>query len=121
MEKSILCFYNDLKKSRNECPWSKDQSIHNALDQLQSEINEAKTELEKGDKNKLHKEIGDIFWDTLFLLILVEEKGVDIKELIDNANKKLINRKPWVFGDMKLTSKQEAMDLWNKIKENEKD
>ncbi len=120
MEKSILNFYNDLKKSRNDCPWSSDQSIEDGLDQVQSEVDEARHDLKNEKYNDLHKEIADIFMDSLFLLILIEEKGVNVKELIDNTNKKFTNRKPWVFSDMKVSSKQEAVDVWNEIKKNEK-
>lgn len=122
MKESFEKFYNDLKLSRKKCPWAKEHILSQHLNDLRSEIDEVEQALKKKDDLNLKEELGDVFWDTLYMLVIAEEeKGFNIKEIIENARAKQIRRKPWVFGNVKVNSKEEAIKLWNEIKKKEKE
>jgi len=122
MERTIKRFYKDMKKTRKYCPWAKEQSLKNFLDELKSEIEEAKIAIKNNDEENLKEELGDIFCDTLFLMIIANEEGYDIREIIKNANKKQRRRKPFVFKTPpKKVTLDEARKIWKDAKQKEKE
>ena len=59
--------------------------------------------------------------DLIFVCVIAEEKELfTIKDVVEGVNKKLIRRKPWVFGNETVKSKEESVKRWNEIKEEEK-
>ena len=121
MKDLVEQFYKDIKRSREACPWAKGQSLENFFGELKKEIDEAQLAIDKNDMANLKEELGDIFWDALFMMVIAEdEKGFDIKEMIENAHKKLLRRKPHVFGSAKAETKEEAVRLWDEAKKREK-
>ena len=121
MKDTIDNFYLDIKKTISECPWAKERTISDSLVELKKEVVEVNEALEKGDDVNLEEEIGDVFWDALFLLAIAEkEKGFDIKSLIKYSHDKLKRRKPWVFGNETVIDSDDAVRRWNEIKKEEK-
>jgi len=121
MKDSFENLVNALKKSRKECPWSKEQEIEEHMRELHNEVGEAFQSIIKKDHDNLKEELGDILMDVMFVSIVAEEKGLfTINEMIEEVKEKLIRRKPWVFGNEKITSKEEAARRWNEIKAEEK-
>ena len=121
MKNQFEKLYHDLKLARKKCPWANQQTLFAHVEELQEELDEVKQAIEKNDDKNLKEELGDVFMDAFFLMVIAEEKGIDIKETIKNVNDKLVRRKPWVFGDMKVSSKEEAIRIWNEIKKKEKE
>jgi len=110
-----------LKKSREKCPWSRDREIEEHIHELVKEAQEAFEATEKKDYENLKEELGDLLMDLVFISIIAEEKKLfSIKEIIEDVQKKLIRRKPWVFGNETVTTKEGAVARWNQIKEQEK-
>lgn len=121
MKESFESFVKALKKSRKECPWAKEREIETYVHELISEANEVLAAVEKRDYENLKEELGDLLWDLLFISIIAEEKGLfTIKEMVDNAREKLIRRKPWVFGNENILTKENAIKRWNELKGMEK-
>jgi NTP pyrophosphatase (non-canonical NTP hydrolase) len=116
-EKSLKSFYDLLKLKREKCPWSKELDIEETLKLLEGEISEAKAEI--NNLPNLQDEIGDVFWNVMVLVLLLEEKGVDFSDIIDSCSAKLTRRSPYIFEDKAIT-KEEAIVAWRKIKEEEK-
>lgn len=106
----------------NECPWGKEQTLEEHLKELSSELEELKKAFEKNDIENLKEELGDVFYDSLFLLLLAEkENGMNIEEIIRDVREKVERRKPYLFQDMKVDTKEKALKIWNEIKEKEKE
>lgn len=120
MKSEMSDFYDDLKKAREKCPWANTQTLLNHIHELEKEIEEVKLAIKNNDDKNLKEELGDVFMDALFLLVIAEEKGIDSGEVVKMVNEKLVRRKPWVFGDAKVNSKEEAIKMWNEIKKKEK-
>jgi uncharacterized protein YabN with tetrapyrrole methylase and pyrophosphatase domain len=110
-----------LRKNRKECPWANDREIEEHVHEVVSEAKEALAAVENGDDENLKEELGDLMMNILFIGVVAEEKKLfTIKEMIEDVKQKLFRRKPWVFGDEKIGSKEDALRRWNEIKEKEK-
>ena len=121
MKDSFEKLVNDIKKCRKECPWMRRQDLKKQKDEMLSEAKEVAEAIEKGDFENLREELGDLFYDTLHLIEIGVEKGLfTTKDVIDDVNAKIRRRKPWVFGNAKVNTPEEAIAMWNKIKEKEK-
>lgn len=113
-EKSLREFYKLLKLKREKCPWSKELDFEQTLKLLEGEIREARAEI--GNLPALSEEIGDVFWNTMVLVFLLEEEGVDFSEVIEKCSEKLKRRSPYIF-EKELVTKEQAINIWNKVKE----
>ena len=121
MENSFKSLVESLKKSRKECPWSKERTIEEQVYELINEANEVLESVKKKDIGNLKEELGDLLMDLISIGVLAEEEKLfTIKEMIEGVKQKLITRKPWVFGGEKVTTKEEAIKRWNEIKKLEK-
>ena len=81
-----------------------------------------KEAIENNDYINLNEEVGDVFYDSLFLVMLAEkENGAKRDDTIRRVREKIQRRSPWLFGDMKVDSKEEALRIWNEIKQKEKE
>ena len=113
-----------IRRIVKECPWGKDQTLKEHIKELRSELEELKGAFDNKDLEEIKSELGDVFYDSLFLLILAEkEHDVDIEEVIKRVREKVERRKPYIFGDMKPDSKnlskEEALKIWNDVKKKE--
>ncbi len=119
--KEMQKLFDALQQSRKKCPWSKEQELQEHFKELEREIEEAKEALDKKDYANLKEELGDVLMDLVFISIIAEEEKLfSLQDMMESANTKLRRRKPWVFGDEKITTKQEAIKRWNEIKSEEK-
>ena len=107
--------------NRKKCPWAKGRTMAQHVLELESEVKELRDGIEANDVENIKEELGDVFWDAVFIGVLAEEKGLfTMKEMFEEANRKFKNRKPWVFGNEKVASAEEAVKRWNEIKAEEK-
>lgn len=117
-------FVNNLRECRSgnkACPWEKEQTFESRTKELLLEAEEVKEAVEKKDYENLKEEVGDVIWDSIALIVIAEEKGLfTAQDVFKNLNSKITRRKPWVFGDVKVNTKEEAVAEWNKIKKIEK-
>jgi hypothetical protein len=69
----------------------------------------------------MREELGDVLLQVIFHAQLAEEAGrFDLEGVAREINDKLIRRHPHVFGDGKLSTSDEVIAQWDKIKEGEK-
>lgn len=121
MEKSFLELHRALKRCRQECPWTREQELEKQADEIVSEAAEFKEAVEKNDVGNMREELGDLIMDILFVSVIAEEKGLfTLKDALDEVYEKLRRRTPWVFGNEKVSTKEEAVQRWKEIKEEEK-
>ncbi len=102
-------------RSKDGCPW--DQKLATD-DVILSLIEESYEYLETADKAD---EIGDILIN-LFMLINIhlEQNDFKLNDPFVKACKKLYTRHKHVFGDIIVNNSDEAINLWNKVKQEER-
>ncbi len=101
--------------------WDKQQPHESLLPALKEETGEVANAIKNKDTLNLKEELGDLLYQIIFHPRIAEEND-DFK--IDNVLKgiieKLIRRHPHVFDDIEVSSTEEILENWKKIKEKEK-
>lgn len=104
-------------RSKNGCPWDREQTHKSLLPYLIEEAYEVVDTIEAGDDERLKEELGDLLLQIIFHAQIAEEEGrFDIQEVIDHLNDKLKARHPHVFGRKKASSSEEVLRNWEHIK-----
>ena len=110
-----------LLRAPEGCPWDREQTHQSIRRNFLEETYEALDAIDRNDLPGMKEELGDVLLQVVFHTQMEKEKGVfDINDVADGICKKLIYRHPHVFGDAKVNSVEEGLDLWNSIKEQEK-
>ena len=99
------------------CPWDKTQTFESLIKDLYGEVDELGEAIKNKDMDNLEEELGD----TCFSLALIMQIGIDEKlftpkSIFERITKKIIARHTWVFGDDKVKTPEEALELWKKNK-----
>jgi len=121
---SILEMNNLINYMRHEkkCVWLQSQNFDIILKELKSEINEVEKEIKSSNKEKLNDELLDVLWDILLLLSFAEdEKDFDISKQSKKQINKIKRRKPYLFGNERANTPEEASVIWNRVKKKEKE
>ncbi len=112
----------NIRKCRKECPWMKMQTLEKHSNELFDELNEVVQAIRNNDPENLKEELGDLLHDVLCLVEFASEKfGFTAKDVMDGVTKKMVRRKPWVFGNEKAETPEAAVKRWNEIKKLEKE
>ncbi len=107
------------------CPWDAEQT-HRTLGQyLLEEAYEAFDAIQEadatGDTTNLREELGDVLLQVVFHSEIAAERGdFTIEDVSAGVAEKLIRRHPHVFGELELTTADEVLDNWDKLKEHER-
>lgn len=65
------------------------------------------------DRTALREELGDLLLQVVFLSQLAKEEGsFTFDDVVTDIHDKLIYRHPHVFGDVKATNSEEALQSW---------
>ena len=108
-------------RSENGCPWDRKQTEESMIPHLLEETGEVVDAIRNKDMENLCEELGDVLYQIMLISRIAEEKGIfTIDDVVDGISKKMIRRHPNVFGDIKVNSWEEGMDLWNRMKTEEK-
>jgi len=106
-------------RSRDGCPWDRQQDFASMKSQFLAEVYEYIDALERDDSPAMAEELGDLFFHLLFFCRLGEDDGrFSLVEVLRRIRAKLVRRHPHVFGDgagQKITC-DEVADNWEKIK-----
>ncbi len=99
------------------CPWDRAQTPDTLRAFLLEETHEALAALDARDAPNLKEELGDLLYQIVFLSELARRKGdFDLPGVIGGIADKLTRRHPWVFGDEKVASPEEALRNWERLK-----
>ncbi|MBI1969104.1 nucleotide pyrophosphohydrolase [Candidatus Woesearchaeota archaeon] len=110
-----------MKCNIEHCPWGKEQSLETIKKEFLSEAEEVAKAIDAKDYENLKEELGDAFWDLLFLTSIAEKEGLfTMKAVLEAINEKIERRKPWLFGKMEIHSIEEAVQHWQHVKKKEK-
>ena len=70
--------------------------------------------------NNICEELGDLLLQImLHSEIGFEEKQFDLRDVIENLNKKIVNRHPYVFKKKEKVSLKKSQEIWGNIKNSE--
>ena len=109
-------------RSENGCPWDRKQTHESLKECLVEETGEVLEAIDKKDDANLCEELGDVLLQVVMHAQIAAEEGrFTIEDVISGVNEKMIRRHPHVFGDLKVSSVEEGLDLWEQIKQKEKE
>ncbi|HHH29951.1 MAG TPA: nucleoside triphosphate pyrophosphohydrolase [Polyangiaceae bacterium] len=103
------------------CPWDREQSYESLRRYVLEEAAEVVDAIDRGDRQDLRDEIGDLLLQAVFLGELARREGAFgpddvVKAIVD----KLVRRHPHVFSDVEVDSASEVLGSWERIKASER-
>jgi MazG family protein len=105
------------ERLRRDCPWDRAQTARTIVPHTVEEAYEVADAAIAGDDAKLLDELGDLLFQTVFLALLLEERGAgDLARVARGSHQKLVRRHPHVFGDTELRTPAEVKARWETIK-----
>lgn len=108
-------------RSEDGCPWDRKQTHESLLSCLKEEAGEVAEAIEKQDMDNLCEELGDLLFQVMIHSRIAEEEGFfTIDAVIQQICEKMIRRHPNVFDGMVVSSEEEGLALWKRIKSEEK-
>ena len=106
----------------NGCAWDKEQTTVSFTKHVKEETEELLEAIASKDTAHIREELGDAIWSLIFFAKLAEKENLfTIDEALKEVKEKIIRRHPHVFGDVKVSSVEEIMDNWERIKREEKE
>ena len=103
------------------CPWDREQTYESLKRYVLEEAYEVIDACDTGGM-KLADELGDLLLQITMLSQIGSEDGTFcFDDVCDLVSKKMIQRHPHVFGNVKADTSEKVLDNWEKIKRNERD
>jgi len=102
------------------CPWDQEQTFHSLRSYILEEVYELFEAIDDDDTVEILQELGDFFFNALFLCKIAEkEKRFTTEDVLHFIKEKLIRRHPHVFADAEINSVDELYKQWETIKSKE--
>ncbi len=99
------------------CPWDREQTHASIAKNVIEEAYELADALEKGDLAHVTEELGDLLMQVIFHIQIAENNGeFEASAVYSGLCRKLIDRHPHVFGEVKAANSQESLSVWEKQK-----
>ncbi|HEX4768983.1 MAG TPA: nucleoside triphosphate pyrophosphohydrolase [Lichenihabitans sp.] len=103
------------------CAWDLAQSFESIVPYTIEETYEVADAVERGDREDLRDELGDLLLQVVFQARIAEEEGsFDFGSVVEAITTKLIRRHPHIFGDRRDLTADEVKRQWNEVKDAEK-
>ena len=103
------------------CPWDAEQTHESIKKGFIEETYEVIEAINKKDNELLQEELGDVLLQVVFHAEIEKELGTfDFSDVTDGVCKKLVERHPHVFGEVKVSSTDEVLSNWDDIKRKSK-
>jgi ATP diphosphatase len=108
------------------CPWDREQTLESLKPFVIEEAHEVVDAIERGDRDELRGEIGDLIFEGVFLAQLCADAGhFSIVEALHDVRAKLVRRHPHVFAPDEPTAHVTTPDAvkgkWEEIKAAERE
>src|SRR6267143_2592601 len=103
------------------CPWDREQTFDSIKPYTLEETYEVLEALDNRDWEELPGELGDLLLQILFYSEMAKEQGsFSIDDVLDRLSRKLVDRHPHVFGDVKADTSAEVLRNWEALKAEER-
>ncbi len=110
-----------LLRAPGGCPWDRVQTNESIKGNVVEEAYELADAIERGDDDGIEEETGDVMLQAVFHAVIKEEQGVfNSADASTRLVKKLIFRHSHIFGKDKAGDSGEALGVWEKNKNVEK-
>jgi uncharacterized protein YabN with tetrapyrrole methylase and pyrophosphatase domain len=107
-----------LTKNLDTCPWLKIQTLESLKHALENEGIEVREAIDADSRKDIEEELGDVLYVVLTLILIAQRDGITtLEQTMNGVVKKMIHRKPWVFGDLQVDTPEEAARLWAERKQ----
>jgi tetrapyrrole methylase family protein/MazG family protein len=104
-------------RAPNGCPWDRVQTHESIRSNFIEETYEVIEAIDNKDSELLKEELGDVLLQVVFHSEMSAEEGeFDINDVINGVCRKLVDRHPHVFGDVKADNSEEALRSWDNVK-----
>ena len=108
-------------RGENGCPWDQKQTPSSIAVYLVEETFELLDAIESENPEHIMEELGDVFFQVLFIARLFQETGhFDLEDAARGIYEKMIRRHPHVFGDVSADNAEQVKANWQQIKKEEK-
>jgi nucleoside triphosphate diphosphatase len=95
------------------CPWDREQSYESILPHTIEEAYEVADAIERGDRDELRDELGDLLFQVVFYAQIAREEGAfEFADVVAGIADKLVRRHPHVFGGDRIGSAAEQTRAW---------
>lgn len=102
------------------CPWDREQTRNSLKPYLIEEAYETVEALDRGQRDPMLEELGDLLFQVVFHAQIGREQGeFTMAELLERLVDKMVRRHPHVFGEGRVATAQEAFSQWERLKHEE--
>ena len=110
-----------MDRLRTECPWDRKQTFRDLSGYLLEECYEVLEALAEEDLPALEGELGDLFFQVVFLAKLGQEAGAfDLASVARRIHAKMVSRHPHVFGESEVRDADAVRVQWETLKRKER-
>lgn len=112
-----------MDRIREECPWSSVPTHKDLAKYAIEEAYELVEAIERGDREELREELGDVLLQVVFHARIAEEdpeEPFSVDDVAATIVEKLIHRHPHVFGDERAETPEDVRKIWLRTKAEEK-
>lgn len=110
-----------LRDPEGGCPWDIRQTHQSIRQNMIEETYEVVEAIDLKDTTLLQEELGDVLLQVVFHSQMEAEAGsFDFDSVCDGICKKLVYRHPHVFGNVSVSDSTQALESWEKMKNQEK-
>ncbi len=103
------------------CPWDREQTFDSIKPFTLEETYEVLEAIDNRDWDELPGELGDLLLQVLFYSEMAKEQGsFSIDDVLDRLGRKLVDRHPHVFGDVKADTSADVKRNWEALKVEER-
>lgn len=108
-------------RSPDGCPWDREQTHKSIRQDLLEEAYETAEAIDCESDEMLCEELGDVLLQVMFHSRIAEEEGrFTVDDVYTGVCKKMIERHPHIFGDVKVSGVDDVLTNWDAIKQNSK-
>lgn len=107
-------------RSPKGCPWDRERSALEFAQYARGEIDELCEALKRGNDRHAEEEYGDSLFTLLACMAAAEAEGkFSLRDAMIRAHEKMVRRHGHVFDDDRALTPEEAINAWDRIKEEE--
>jgi ATP diphosphatase len=108
-------------RSPDGCPWDREQTLESLATFVLEETHEVLEAIASGSAADLREELGDLLFQIVFQARVAEERGdFDLEDVIRSIGDKIVRRHPHVFGEGRLSTSEQVLKQWERIKVEER-